>query len=88
MPKFNGNEALFEHMLEGHPISLPEAILMFGVQGPNRALYQFKERGYIIKSRKVTMAKVMARMNEYMVCQPPAQLPYKEIFMTEYWIQQ
>ena len=46
MPKFNGNEALFEHMLEGHPISLPEAILMFGVQGPNRALYQFKERGY------------------------------------------
>ena len=54
MPKFNGNEAMFEHMLEGHPISLPEAILMFGVQGPNRALYQFKERGYIIKSRKVS----------------------------------
>ena len=35
MAKFRPSVALREHMLEGHPVSLLEAILLFGVQNPN-----------------------------------------------------
>lgn len=73
-------------MLEGKPISLLEAILLFGVQGPNAELARMKKDGFLIKSQRVPMAKIIRRLNEYTECKVPEGLPYKEIFLTEYWV--
>lgn len=87
----SGNEyqpamALREHMLEGHHVSLLEAMLLFGVQGPNAEFGRMKKEGFLIKSQKVPMAKIIRRINEYTECKVPSNLPYREIQMTEYWI--
>ena len=73
-------------MLGGHRVSLLEAILIFGVQSLNAELARLKKDGFLIRSEKVSMAKVLRRTNEYAKCTPPNNLPFKEIVMTEYWI--
>lgn len=78
--------ALREHMLEGHRVSLLEAILLFGVQSLNAELARMKKEGYIIRSQRVPMAKIVTRTNKYVSCAVPDALPYREIQMTEYWI--
>ena len=78
--------AFREHMLEGHHVSLLEAMLLFGVQGPNAELGRLKKEGFLVKSQRVPLAKIIRRINEYTVCKLPANLPYAEINMTEYWI--
>lgn len=84
--KYQAAMALREHMLEGHAVSLLEAILLFGVQGPNAEFARMKRDGFLIKTRKVPMAMILRRINEYAVCRPPENLPVKEIVLTEYWI--
>jgi hypothetical protein len=78
--------ALREHLLEGHRVSLLEALLVFGVQSLNAELGRLKRDGYKIADEKVSMAKIIRRINEVAKCQPPANLPFKEIVVTEYWI--
>lgn len=86
MPNFQPALALREHMLAGHRVSLLEAILVFGVQSLNAELTRLKKDGFLIKSERVSMAKVLRRTNEMALCKPPSELPFKEIVMTEYWI--
>jgi hypothetical protein len=78
--------ALREHMLAGNRVSLLEAILLFGVQNPNAELTRLRKDGFIVRSQKVPMAKITRRINEYAQCSPPADLPHREIALTEYWI--
>jgi hypothetical protein len=87
MAEFRPAEALREHMLEGHPVTLLEAILLFGVQNPNAEFTRIKKSGFIVQSRAIQLAAVLRRLNQHALCQPPANLPYKEIQLTEYWIQ-
>ena len=84
--KFKPASALREHMLEGHRVSLLEAMLLFGVQGPNAELARMKKDGFLIKSQRVSMAKIIRRINEYTTCKVPDDLPHREIMMVEYWI--
>lgn len=86
MPKYKPSEALREHMLQGHPVTLLEAILLFGVQGPNAEFNRIKRDGFLIESKPIPMAAVIRRLNEYTTCKVPENLPYKEISLTEYWI--
>lgn len=86
MTKFQPAMALREHMLEGHRVSILEAILVFGVQSLNAELARLKKDGFLVKSEKVSMAKVLRRANELASCSPPKNLPFKEIVVTEYWI--
>jgi hypothetical protein len=78
--------ALREHMLLGNRVSLLEAILLFGVQNPNAELARMKKDGFLVKSERAAMAKIIRRINEYAVCKVPENLPYKEIHLIEYWI--
>jgi hypothetical protein len=78
--------ALREHMLEGHRISLLEAMLLFGVQNPNAEFARMKKDGFLVKSQRAPMARIIRRINEYTVCKVPEGLPYVEIQLTEYWI--
>lgn len=86
MAEYKAASALREHMLEGHPVTLLEAILLFGVQGPNAEFARLKKDGFLIGSKPVPMAKVIQRINQYTLCKVPDALPYKEIQLTEYWI--
>ncbi|PIW56185.1 MAG: hypothetical protein COW16_02115 [Sphingomonadales bacterium CG12_big_fil_rev_8_21_14_0_65_65_10] len=83
---FQPSLALKEHMLEGHRVSLLEALLVFGVQSLNAELGRLKKDGFLIKKESVSMAKILRRINEVAVCKTPDQLPFREIMMTEYWI--
>ena len=87
MPNFRGADVMREHMLEGHFISLLEAILLFGVQNPNAEIARIKKDGFPIKSRRVPMTKILVRANKFAECKPPVELPHKEILMSEYWIE-
>lgn len=84
--KYQGAMALREHMLAGHRVSPLEAILLFGVLAPNVEFTRMKKAGFFIKDQRVSMAKVIRRINEFAVCKPPKELPFAEIQMTEYWI--
>lgn len=83
--KFQSHLALKEHMLEGHRVTVLEAFLIFGVQSFHRAITTFKRDGFLVKSERVAMAKVVRRTNEYASCTPPSELPIREIIVTEYW---
>ena len=84
--KFEPALALREHMLEGNPVTLLEAILLFGVQGPNAEFARMKKDGLFVKNRRIPMAKALRRINDFAVCKPPENLPSHEIFLTEYFV--
>lgn len=87
MAKFSGKQALIEFMLEGNRVSLLEAILLFGVQNPNAEFTRIRHQNFIMQSQKVPMARIMARIQKYTACEAPSELPTREIFMTEYWLE-
>jgi len=87
MSNYRSSEALRDHMLDGNLTSLLEAMLLFGVQNPNAEFARIKKDGFPIKSRRVPMTKIIVRTNKFAQCTPPIDLPQKEIFMTEYWIE-
>ena len=84
--EYQGSLALEEHMLSGNSVTILEASILFGVQNLNAANTIMKRRGRYIKSRRVPMAKVIRRLNQYCVCKPPKDLPLREILVSEYWI--
>jgi len=87
MSKYSAPDALRTFLLEGNPVSVLEATLLFGVQSARYEMLRLKKEGYIVKKQRVPMIKVLARLNGMAVCQPPSNLPVREILMTEYWIQ-
>ena len=87
MTNQSGVIALREHLLGGNIISKLEALLLFGVQNPTAEIHRMRKDGFSVKSQRVPMTKILARTNKYAVCQPPTDLPHKEINMLEYWVE-
>lgn len=85
-PHFQPALAMREYLLGGGRVSLLEAMLLFGVQNPNAEFARLKKDGFLIASSRVSMAKIVRRINEFTPCQPPSSLPVREIIMSEYWI--
>lgn len=84
--QFSGASALLSHMLDGHHVSLLEAMILFGVQNPNAEFGRMKKAGHILQRQRVPMAKILRRINQYCVVTPPLELPTREVLLTEYWI--
>lgn len=84
--QYQGAMAFREHILEGNRVSQLEAMLLFGVQNPNAELTRLRKNGFLVKSQRVLMAKIIRRINESTVCKTPKELPTTEIYMTEYWV--
>ncbi len=84
--KYGNTQALKDYMLAGKRVSRIESLILFGVQNFTAVLTTFKRDGFIIKKEKVTMAKIMLRLNKSIRCNPPKNLPIKEIIMNEWWI--
>ena len=84
--KYGNVMALKEHIISGNKISRIEAPVLFGVQDLNRELLRMKKKGFIIKNSKVTMTKIIVRLNKFSICKPPKDLPTNEVIMNEYWV--
>ena len=78
--------AVKELFSEGKPVSRLEALTLFGVQNLAQVVSGMRREGFIIKSRKVSYARVLMRVNQHAVFTPPSNLPIKEIQLTEYWM--
>ena len=84
--EFKPRVAMLEHLLAGHEITLLESQILFGEQALNNALTRFRRQGFIIKKRKVPLAKAITRANKYCELTAPKDLPIREISITEYLI--
>ena len=83
---FNGYVAMLSEMENGRRISRLESQILFGVQNLTADISQLKRQGYMIKTKKVPMARILKRMNDYCTVIPPKQLPVRDIMVSEYWI--
>lgn len=84
--KFGMVLAVKEHLLSGQPLTQLEAIVMFGVPSLTKVISDMRRDGFVINSRRVSYAAALKRINEHAVLQPPANLPVREVQLTEYRI--
>jgi len=80
------NIAAKEHMLAGNPLTRLEALILFGVSNLPELVYEMRQDSHIIKSKKIPFAAAMVRVNKHATLKPPANLPIREIMLTEYWV--
>ena len=83
---YSKGNALKEYLHEGKYISDVEAILLLGIQSFHSEIKKLKTQGWIIKSRKVPLIKVLTRLNKNIVVKTNPNLPVNEILTTEYWL--
>jgi hypothetical protein len=78
--------AVKEHLAEGSPISNLEALTIFGVPWLTQIISDLRREGWVIKSRSIPYVVALARVNKVAKLVPPANLPTREIRLTEYWM--
>jgi hypothetical protein len=84
--KFGIALAAREHLVRGQPITRLEAIVLYGVSNLPDVVKEMRREGWVVESRLVPFATAVARVNKYALLQPPANLPVRQIQLTEYWI--
>src|SRR5437868_2514026 len=75
-----------EHIAAGNPITTLESIAMFGVPSLTKVISDMRKEGWVIQSRLVPYATAVRRVNRHAGFQPPANLPVREVQLTEYWV--
>jgi hypothetical protein len=75
-----------EHLSSGKPITRLEAIVLYGVANLPDVIKEMRRQGWVIKSRTISYAAAMTRLNQYAELRPPRNLPIREIQFTEYWV--
>ncbi len=78
--------AVREHLAAGQSITRLEALVLFGVANLPAIIKEMRDQGWVIQSRWIPYATAVRRINEHAVLQPPANLPVREIQLTEYWV--
>jgi len=78
--------AVREHLAEGNPITHLEALTIFGVPSLTKVISDLRREGWVIKSQTVPYMAALARVNQVAKFTPPANLPIREIRLTEYWL--
>ena len=78
--------AVREHLAEGEPITQLEALAMFGFSGLTPLISDLRREGWVIKSHSIPYMVALAIVNEVAKLIPPANLPIREIRLTEYWM--
>nr|WP_314472202.1 helix-turn-helix domain-containing protein [uncultured Sphingomonas sp.] len=84
--RHSGVLAAREHLLSGEPMTRLEAITLFGVPDLTKLISDLRRDGFIVHTRQVPYLVAVTRVNKHAVLQPPANLPVKEITLTDYWI--
>ena len=75
-----------EHIADGLPITRLEALVLYGVQNLAQVVSSMRREGWVIKSKRVSYAAAVRRVNEHAVLTPPPNLPIRDIQLTEYWV--
>lgn len=79
--------AATEHLLSGKPLTRLEAIVLYGLSNLPELIYELKKKHkFKIEKKQVAYAMAMVRVNKHATLKPPANLPVREIMLTEYWI--
>ena len=78
--------AVKEHLLHGNPITQLESIVLFGVPSLTKVISDMRKDGFVIESRRIPYAMAVTRVNKHAKLKPPANLPVKEVQLTEFWI--
>ena len=78
--------AVREHLATGLPLTKLEAMVLFGVQNLPQVISDMRRQGWVIKSRLVAYAAATNRINRHAELKPPANLPVREVQLTEYWV--
>jgi hypothetical protein len=73
-----------EHLLSGKPLTRLEAIVLFGCSNLPEVVYELRKTVQIEGSKRVPYATAMVRINEHATLTPPANLPIRDIMLTEY----
>jgi hypothetical protein len=84
--RHSGVLAAREHLLSGEPMTRLEAIILFGVPDLTKLISDLRHEGFTIRIRQVPYATAVTRVNRHATLQPPANLPVKEIALTDYWV--
>lgn len=84
--RHSGVLAAREHLLSGEPMTRLEAITLFGVPDLTKLISDLRRDGFIVHTRQVSYLVAVTRVNKHAVLQPPANLPVKEITLTDYWV--
>lgn len=82
--RHSGVLAAREHLLSGKPMTRLEAMVLFGVPDLTKLVSDLRREGFIIHTRDVSYVAAVMRVNEHAVLQPPANLPVREIQLTDY----
>lgn len=85
--KFKPSDALKEHLLSGGKTSILEAQVMFGVLNLSAEIARLRKAGFRLPRKKVPLAKVVRRINHVCILRLPENLPSRELFVSEYWIE-
>ncbi|HAW19509.1 MAG TPA: hypothetical protein DCX14_04930 [Flavobacteriales bacterium] len=83
---FSKKDALLEHLLQGHPITVLESMILFGIPSLNRELAGFKKQGWLIERKKIPFARCIARINNFAHLTPPKNLNTQDLEISEWWI--
>lgn len=75
-----------EHLVSGGRITRLEAMVLYGVSNLPDVIAEMRKQGWVIQSRQVAYAAALARVNLVAQVVPPANLPVREIQLTEYWV--
>ena len=84
--KHGNTLAAREHIADGLPITRLEALVLYGVQNLAQVVSSMRREGWVIKSKRVSYAAAVRRVNEHAVLTPPSNLPIRDIQLTEYWV--
>ena len=84
--RHTGVLAAREHLLAGDPMTRLEAIILFGLPDLTKLISDLRREGFVIHTRQVSYVTAVTRVNRHAVLEPPANLPVKEITLTDYWV--
>ena len=78
--------AVREYLAGGQPLTELESVVLFGVTSLTDLVSSLRKEGWVIESRRILYAKAIRRVNEFATLKPPAELPIREIQLTEWWV--
>jgi hypothetical protein len=81
-----GISAAREYLLSHQALTRLEAIVLYGVPDLIKVISDLRRNGYSVNKRTVTYAEASRRVNLVALLKPPANLPIREITLTDYWV--